>query len=88
MSWINLGSNEGLFPGDPDTTTKVEEKGMPFNIQIKTSGSLQGYDLGTIINPGYGSGVILPVVGDVTFERPVSGAIKPRPLYGIVYPVP
>ena len=88
MAWINLGSTPSLFPGNPDTETKVEEKGMPFNTQIKSSSAVQGYALGTIVNPNYGSGVIIPLAGDVEFERPVSGAVKPRPLFGIVYPVP
>ena len=87
MAWINL-TNEGQFPGFEDTETKVEEKGMPFNSQIKSSSAVQGYELGTIVNPNYGSGVIIPLAGDVEFERPVSGAVKPRPLFGIVYPVP
>ena len=88
MAWISLGNTISLFPGLPVLNLKVEERGMPLNIQIKTANAVQGYDVGTIVNPNYGSGVIVPLAGDVEFERPISGALKPRPATGIVYPVP
>ena len=91
MAWIELEVGTlDQFPGDESPVGEIimEEKPMPFNTQIKASGAIQGFDIGTIINPSYGNGVIIPVSGDVQFERPISGAIKPRPEFGIVYPVP
>ena len=89
MSWIVIDNNPDLFPGEESTDGyKVEERSIAMSDQASASTAVQGYDLGTIKNPAYGSGVILPINGDVTYERPISGAIKPRPEFGIVYPVP
>ena len=90
MAWIDLGSNVDLFPGDESTPGEIviEEKPMPFGSSIDASTAVQGFDLGTIRNPSYGNGIVLPILGEVQFDRPVSGQIKPRPDNGIVYPVP
>ena len=88
MSWIDLGSDVSSFPGEPTTEFVVEQNAIAMPDQASAATAIQGYDLGTIKNPSYGSGVILPINGDVMYERPLSGSIKPRPEYGIIYPVP
>lgn len=89
MSWIVIGNDPSVFPGEESTSGfKVEERAISMSDQASASTALQGYDLGTIKNPAYGSGVILPINGDVTYKRPLSGSIKPRPEFGIIYPVP
>lgn len=88
MAWTDLGGNQELFPGEGVASGDlvIEEKAMPFSTSFSAVSAVQGFDLGTIRNPSYGNGVILPILGTVEFDRPVSGQIKPRPENGIVYP--
>ena len=83
---IDIGNIGDLLDPWPDDT-RVHDLGMPLNIQIKPADAVLGFEPGTISNPTYGSGIILPIRGKPTYDRPLDGTTKPRPDSGIVYPV-
>lgn len=88
MSWTTVNNPADAISGATESTADLVDLDMGFtSVQLLTTSATQGYEVGTILNPAYGSGIELPVIGIPQYAQPCQGEQIPRPPGpGIVYP--